>query len=1050
MKKVTILLAFLGLLGMQALYAQKEISGTITSSDDGEALPGVSVVVKGTTIGTTTDFDGTYKLTVPDDAEILVFSFVGMESQELAIGESPTINIALKPEAVGLDEVVVTAIGIKRAEKSLGYSATQVLSDEIVKGGDKSAISALQGKVAGANITVASGDPSASTRIILRGFSSFREDNQPLYIVDGVPVTNTRTGSDNLNGGYDFGNAANDINPEDIESVSILKGAGATVLYGSRAANGVVIITTKKGKSGKPKVTYSTGYSIRTPLILPEMQNTFGQGWDGVHTLWENGSWGPKFDGQILPFGRVVDHQQQLKPYVALEDNLRDFFDRGKAFKNSISVSGGTENTTYYVSFSNLKDDGIFPTDADSYNRNTFSFRGSNQGKKLKSSVSVNYVRKDASFVYSGQDNSVYNDLMQIPRDLSIVDFKDYHSTFNNLDNYYTHYGVGNPYYGLNENGNDYNDDRVYGNLELGYNLLEGLDATWRLGTDVTSSNSKLWYAITEPGGYNVGSQGSEGEVTILDSYTRLLNSDLILTYNRDIVEDLNLNVMVGHNMYDSYGRGVATGVVGLDIPFFYNISNSSNDPQSDETAAHKRIIGALSQIDLDYKGMVFLSGSFRSDWSSALPKENRQYNYAGGNLSFVFTELLESIKPVLSFGKIRANIGATGSDAAPYMVYPVFVNASVDGPWRDLNFPLSGVNAFEVSNLIGNEELENELTHEYEIGTDLRFFNGRFNIDMTYYNRVTKNHIFQVPLAYSTGYSSQTMNFGKVTNKGIEALISVIPVQTPNFEWKLTCNYTKNKNKVEKLAAGLEKVVAGGLSTISFVHTEGYPMGRFEVQVPLTDDAGHIVVDNTGLPIPANEKEIVGTSQPDYMMGLGSEFTFYKTLSLSVLFDIRQGGLMFSRTADICYFTGNATQTLYNDRQPFIVPNSVYQIGEDADGNPIYTENFIPIDMSYIDDYWQYGGAELDRAFLIDKSFVKLREVALTYRLPSKLLSNMPVTDIEFGIYGRNLLIWTPKDNNFVDPEVTTFGNDLAADFGEFSATPSTRVMGASFSITF
>ena len=1039
MRRVICMLVLFGLLGVQALFAQKEVSGTIISEEDGLPLPGVSVIVKGTTIGTITDWDGAYKLSVPEETEFLQFSFVGMQTQDIAIGENTVIDLTMVTDAVGIDEVVVTALGIKRAEKNLGYSATQVNSEDIIKGGDKSAITSLQGKVAGANITSASGDPSASTRIILRGFTSFLKSNQPLYIVDGVPVNNSQSGNTNLDGGYDFGNAVNDINPNDIESISVLKGAGATALYGSRAANGVILITTKSGKeSERPRVTISSGFSMRSPLRLPQMQNTYGQGWDGIHKLDENGSWGPKFDGVIRPYGRVVDNQQRLKHYSALEDNLKDFFETGMAFQNSVAVSGGTENTTYYLSYSNDKDDGIFPTDADSYNRHTFSLKGSTKGKRLTSSASLNYIKKKASFVYTGQDNSVYNDLMQMPRDMSIVDMKDYHYKFNNADNYFTPFSVGNPYFGLNENGNEHNADRIFGNLELSYNFFEGLDATWRLGTDVTSNQTLLWYAINHPGGENSDSQFSDGEVWVSALNQQQINSDFMINYNKKLHQDFTLDAMLGYNINQNGGTFVGAGVQSLDIPDFYNLANSPDPPVSSQSKSMKRIIGLLGQVDLNYKNYLNLSGNYRNDWSSTLPKDKNNYSYFGSSISFIFSELIPAQQSILSFGKVRISYGITGSDALAYMLDDVFISGTVDGPFVNLTSPFDGVNAFSVSDLIGNPDLSPEFTHEFETGIDLRLFTGRLNLDITYYDKITKNQIVVVPLAYSTGYDIQTMNFGEITNKGIEALVSGSPVKTQSFEWRVFVNFTKNINKVVELDSLLKEYVHTGLNTITLISEKGYPMGRFSITVPMRDDEGHIIVDDSGMPIGDPEKESYGCSQPDWFMGIGNEIS-YKRFSLSVLFDIRKGGLMYSRTADNNYFTGNATQTTFNDRQPFIIPNSVTLDGE---------ENTTPITMDQMDEYWDNGGAELDKTFLIDKSFIKLREVAFSYDLPSKIFSNLPILGASVKVFGRNLLLWTPEENNFIDPECTTFGNDIEAEFGEFGANPSTRIYGINLTI--
>jgi TonB-linked SusC/RagA family outer membrane protein len=1054
MKKITSFFVCWVFIGFGVIFAQDiQISGKVTGADDGSSLPGVSVFVKGTSIGTATDVNGDYSLTVPPDAT-LVFSSVGMKTQEIQVAGQTVIDVSLETEAIEVGEVIVTALGLQRSEKVLGYTVSQIESEEITKTRSRSALNAIQGKVPGVEISSASnGAPGSSTRIFVRGVSTFREDNQPLYVVDGTPINNTWSGDNNLNGGIDFGNRGNDISPDDIETISILKGAAATALYGSRAANGVIMFTTKKGSyadKNKTNVTINSGLTVSSPLRLPQFQNDFGQGWDGIHLLRENGSWGPKFDGKERLWGHVVDNQQQLKPYVALEDNLADFFERGMAYNNSIAIDGGSDIYTYYLSYSNIYEDGIFPTDADKYNRNTFSLKGSAKiTSKFTSSATINYVNKKASYVYTGQNSSTYNDLMQIPIDISIVDHKDYNNKFNNLDNYFTPWGIGNPYYGINENGNEYYEDRVYGNMEFNYRLLDWLSATWRIGTDVARANRKLWYAITQPEGYNAGSQSNEGEVSERSNIDRQTTSDLLLTFNKTF-SDFTLTAVLGHTYNENYTKYMQTAVVGLDIPYFYEISNTSNNPTSEVETEHQRLIGVLGQFDINYKKFVNLQLSARNDWSSTLPIDNNSFQYYGANLSWIISDMIPDIQSVLYYGKLRVSAGQIGNDADPYQIKSVFVPGVIDGPWRDLLLPLGGVNGFEVSNLIGNPELKPEITNEIEFGADLLFLKGRIGIDITYYDRKTKDQIYTVPLPYSTGYRDQTLNIGEVQNKGIESSLLLVPVKTNSFVWDLSVNFSNNKNKVLKLRKGLDKIDLGGLNTIGYVAQVGEPIGQFEISVPMTDDEGHIVVDNQGLPVPASEKEIVGNSQYDYIIGINNQFS-YKGLSLSFTLDIREGGLMYSRTADINYFTGNTPHTVFNDRQPFLVPNSVTIVGYEADGiTPIYTENHYCVDMAHIDDYYQYGADELDEAFLLDKSFIKLREVALSYQLPASLFGKIPISGVTISLVGRNLLLWTPKDQNFIDPEVTTFGNDLESGFGEFSATPSVRSIGGNIKLVF
>jgi len=1059
MKKLFLLIVLFVFISGYTLFAQAVvITGTVTSSVQGEgAIPGVTITVKGTTVGAITDINGKFAVTAPQNATALVFSYIGMKRQEVVIGGRKVIDVIMEPDILGLNEVVVTAIGIKRSEKSLGYSATQIKSDEIAATHDRSALNSLQGKVAGINISSSSGAPGASTRVFLRGYSSLGRSNQPLYVIDGVPVSNGAIGSTDINGGTDFGNRANDINPDDIESINILKGASGTALYGSRATNGVIIITTKSGgdRQGKgAKVELSSSISFDNVLRTPLFQNEFGQGWyDGTlaANLEENGSWGPKFDGKTRIWGHNVDNSQMIKPYVALKDNYKDFFDIGKTYNNSISITDGTEKSSYYLSYSNVNSDGIMQSPADSYKRNTFSLNATTKFfKNFTSSAVFNYVNKKSSFVPTGQDQSVMDGLFQTARDISIVDQKDYNNKFNNVDNYFTVYAQ-NPYFVLNEHGNTMTENRIYGNIAFNYQMLPWLNITLKAGTDVSNAQLKQWRSIVKSVRANYNDD--VGRVSESSYFSQEINTDFFLTINKPFGDNFRLNGILGHNFNQRAARNQSAQVLGLDIPKFYQLSNSSATPTVDEFSSKRRLIGVYGSIDLSYKDYLFLNATARNDWSSTLPVSNRSFFYPSINISFLVSDAFPSIQKILSYGKLRAGIAQTGNDADPYLINSVFTQTAISDGYRSLLFPLpNGVNGFTIANTIGNPQLTPEIATEFEIGTDLRFLKNRFAIDLTVYNKTVKDLIWPATIARSTGYSSQTLNLGEISNKGIELLVTVVPVKTNNFEWRVAWNFSNNKNKLVKLTEGLDQISLGGTSRLGFVARPGQPIGLFEGSVQEYDPDGRIVVNNQGLPVAATDKVIYGNAKYKYITGVNTSI-FYKGLTLSATLDIRQGGLMYSRNSELLQFTGNAPVTTFNDRQPFIIPNSVIKI-DDGAGNISYVENTVPIAGS--SNNWNlyynqtYGGGNFERAFMFDKSFVKLRDVVLSYNLPKKLISKISISNAVISLSGRNLLLWTPSDNTFVDPELTTFGNDLAADYGEYGATPSTRTFTASLKITF
>lgn len=1059
MKKILLMNFLLVMTVLQTAWAQDQrITGRVLDAASNQGLPGVTVLVKGTTTGTATDAEGNYSITVPTGGTTLVFSFIGYTTVERPTGTSATVDVSLASDARQLNEVVVTALGREQQARSLGYAATTVKTEEITRARATSPMNALQGKVAGANISTASGQPGASTKVILRGYGSIGGNNNPLYVVDGVPINNDGGNftpdavvGTAINRTQDFGNRANDINPDDIESISILKGAAATSLYGSRAASGVILITTKKGRAGeKVRVDLTSSATFSRPLFLPQLQNTFGQGWSGHFAFEENGSWGPRMDGVDRLWGNVVDNSQQLKPFSPQPDNLKDFFETGNSFLNTVGISGGSEKSTFYLSYGNASENGIIPTDADSYKRNTLSLRGSTRGEKLSASSTFNYVRKDAKAVTTGQGGdgtTLFQEIIQTPRDMSIVDFSDQNNKFNTNDNFYNLYAQ-NPYWPLRQNGNDYEENRLFGNVSLDYKLIKWLTATARVGGDISNGLLSDWIApySLDPNSPNASASPSLGRVNERTRFARELNSDFMLSTNNDLTTDIHLDGLVGYNVNERYDKSTYSYVTNLSIPGFYNLSNSSDPVTSSTTENLRRLYGVYGQAQFSFRDYLFLTLNARNDWSSTLPKDNRSFFYPGVNTSFVFTDVLTGLQSVLSYGKIRASWGQTGNDADPYQINPVLVLGQAALPFGNINFPLNGVNGYEVSNQLGNLTLQPEITSEFEVGGNLVFLNNRIGIDLAYYRRVTSDQILAVPTPVSSGYTTKILNFGKVQNKGIELLFTVSPIKTSSFNWDVRYTFSNNRNKVLELTEGLEEVLLTNSYETDFLAIKGMPLGVFKGPGYLkTPDGKTVVSETTGYPIATAEKEVYGTAQPKYLMGLYNTFN-YKGASLSFGFDYRQGGLFYSYTQCLSQFVGNTTNTLYNDRQPFIVPNSVIQ---NADGS--YSENTKIVDMTHIAEYWNdSNNPPIEREHTRDRSFVKLREVALGYTIPTSLLKRMPFSDVNISLVGRNLFIWTPDNNNIIDPEVTTFGNDITGEFGEFAAGPTVRSIGVSVKVGF
>ena len=868
-------------------------------------------------------------------------------------------------------------MGIKRSAKALGYSATAVDGDEIAAARTADVMSSLQGKVAGVQITSAAGDPGSSNSVIIRGISSLSGANQPLYVIDGVPMNNSAVFSNNgLDSGYDFGNGANAVNPDDVESMTILKGAAATALYGSRAANGVILITTKSGKKQAKGfgIEYNGGLQWEQVMRLPQMQNDFG------------------------------------KSYLPIKNNMKDFFDTGFRYSNSVSFNGATEKSDYFVSFSQLKDDGIIPTNADSYRKYTFSARGSHKINNLTFSSSVNYAYQKNNFVQTGQGfENMYNAIMQTPRDISIAELKDLENPFNTPGYYYTPYSV----------------------MKVDYDFLKWFKLSYRLGFDTSTAHHHMGvpnYSVLFPDTPNWDSELSSqtGSTSRRTTRRREINHDIMLTFDKAF-NDFNVNAVAGFNGNERRLSYLDSKVTNLTVPTYFN----------------------YAQAEVAYKSMLYLTLTGRNDWSSTLPKENRSFFYPGVTVSYIFSEMLKEKTPWLSFGKLRFAWGKTGNDADVYMTDPYYTQGSFNSSgWADSKFPFAktGTNAYTVGNVLGSMDLSPEMTTETEIGIQLAFLQNRISIDATYYNRNSDKQITQLSTDAASGYTAQNVNLGKIRNRGVELLVTVVPVRTKDFEWSLTWNYTKNNNKVMKLPEEMNgrASIYGFTGGTGLYAIEGEEMGVFEAYVAKTNEAGQIIVDKNGLPQNTDEMVKIGTINYDYMMGIGNSLR-YKDFSLSFDFDIRQGGLMFSRTHDITYFTGNAMQTAYNDRNPFVVPNSVIDNGDGT-----YSENNIPLYGTTLYNYWDNGAEAMGSGSLISKSYVKLRQVVFGWNVPAKWLAKTPLTGVRLSVFGNNLLMWTPASNTFIDPEGSSFGNDLEGNFGEYSSNPSSRKFGFNVNVKF
>ena len=1063
-----ILLMMTAVLCAGLAYAQNvQVTGIATSAEDGSPMPSVAVAVQGTGRGTTTDLDGAYSISVPSNGT-LVFSFLGYDDAVVPVNGRSVINVALQPGSILVDDVVVTAMGISKAEKAIGYAATTIKADEIVSARTTNVADAIAGKVAGVQIQQTSSDPGAASFIIIRGYNSISGSNQPLYVVDGVPLQNTTTTSGEKNTA--LGGISN-IPAEDIESMTVLKGAAATALYGSRAANGVVVITTKNGKKGQGRnyiLAYSGGMQFRQVSVFPDMQNDFGQGWNGNQTFIENGSWGPALNGTTQVYGPIWNNQQRIHKYQAVPTNIKDFFDIGVSNNHDVSLSGVSDDNkmTYYLSYSFTNDDGIMPYDHDVYKRNTIAYRSTYQAAKwLKLSSSVNFARSESDIVPTFQGTSVIDGLYEFPRDISVYDMRDLSVAFNTPEAYLTPYGITNPYWAIENNYNHNSSKQVFGKVQVDLNPIKDLTFTYRMGFDYTDYDRKVGQPqidlddalIQEDYGYAPSNMNQSGYVYANYSRRYETNNDFLASYKKQL-DAFDLGVVLGVNINE---RG-ATSIAGEtdELTFasgFWDLSNGATKTTLAESQSKRRLVGAFADVSLGFNDLLFLELTARNDWSSTLPMESNHYFYPGATLSWVFSNMLAN-DDILSHGKLRLAYGKTGNDAGVYLTSASYVQGFANGYYYGgiATFPMSGTNAFITSATMGSSTLSPEMTTELEAGLNLEFFKGRLGFDATFYNRTTDDLIFTLPVDPATGYTSMVTNFGSIGNKGFELVFNVTPIQTRDFRWDIGFNYSKNWNKVLSLPAELE----GGKSVINrfsagndavYVYAEeGKPLGEFYTYLPSYTADGKIIVGTDGQPILS--KEIMDTGknmQSDWTGGVNTAIT-YKGITLSAVLDVRYGGYMFSRTKNLMQFTGNGIATIYNDRKPFVIPNSVVEVAEGE-----YEANETPImlaDGSYQDYFNDYGAGLGGEFYLLDRSFAKLRNVSLSYSFPKKAIAPLALSGLSMTAYCNNPFVWTAKTNRYIDPETTSYASDgdLGSQFGELYSNPACRTYGFNINITF
>jgi TonB-linked SusC/RagA family outer membrane protein len=1037
MKRILLLcLTAVFMLATSAAWAQERtVTGRVSSEDDGSAIPGVNVVVKGTTVGTVTDAAGNFSISAPADGT-LVFTFIGMASQEVAIANRTSIDVKMAQDVQQLSEVVVTGLGIESDRKALGYAVQDVKSDDLVKGRESNIVNALSGKIAGIQVTGSSGAVGASSRIVIRGASSFG-NNQPLFVVDGVPISNNNFGNTD-NEGTNRGSGANDINPDDVESVTVLKGPTAAAKYGSRGANGVILITTKSGKKGSGLgIQVNSSVAFENPLKLPDYQNAYGQGSSGAFE-YVNGagagtndgvdeSWGPKLDAglEIPQFDSPLDADGHYTPtpWVSRPDNVKDFFETGVNLINSIAINGGGDKSAVRLSYTNQRQTGMVPnTDQ---KKHTISLNGNvDLTDKFSVNASANFVKTHSDnlpgYGYSAQN--VMQQFVWFGRQVDIAALKNYKnadgSKFNWNHNYHN-----NPYFTLYENLNGVMRDRIYGNAKANYRFNDYLSAFVRTGTDYYTNRNTGRIAVTDL-------DNPEGSYTE-DAYTfSEVNTDFLLTFNKDIATDVNFSLSAGGNQMNQntqYTFGSADELAVADV---YTLNNSKVPLRTSNEIRRRRINSLYTFGQVGYRDALFLDFSYRVDWSSALPAGNNQYGYPAVNVSAVITELAGIESNTLNNLRVKAGYAQVGNDTGPYQLlnYGSFGDA-----W---NAATKLPNMF-VPNTLANDQLKPEKSTGWEVGFEAGILDNRVRLDFTYYDKKTEDQIIAIPVSAASGYAAKYVNAGEISNKGIEVILGATPVQMGDFKWDMNVNFATYNNQVVSLAPGVEQYVLGTYWSLQVAAIPGQKFASLYGYGFARDPQGRIIHED-GLPVTETTAKVLGNYAPDWTAGFGNEFS-YKGITLSGLIDVKKGGDLYTMTTTWGRYAGVLEETLMG-RENGIVGDGVKNIGtEEA---PEYVPNDVVVSAE------EYNKAAFSNSIaepsVFDASFVKLREMRLGYTLPNSLFGKTPFRDVSVAFVGRNLaLLYSTVPH--IDPE-TAFSNSNVQGL-EFGQLPSARTLGFNLS---
>lgn len=1067
-----------------SLIAQRTITGIVRDGLDNSPLPGVSVVVKGSARGTVTDVKGEFSLSVQTEDKDLTFSFLGMKSQTISIGNKTSLNVVMTADETVLSEVVITSLNIPRDRRSLPVAQQRVDAETISEVRDANIVSSLSGKIAGVMVT----PPPSSTgsaRIVIRGNSSFTGNNQPLFVVDGMAIDNTdgSSGSD-VNGGLDLGNGAADINADDIESIDVLKGPNAAALYGSRAANGAIIITTKKATANRFKVSVNSNTMFRYITQWPAFQNSFGMGhmtrMVGNHSEWLQLT---DADGNLYPYPGIpimslintdqggrsnggpmigipyIGLDGEIHPYSPQPDNVYGFYQKASTYTNNINIEGGNPNNNYRVSLTNFHADDVVERQ-NVVNKNTLNLRFFNTLiKNLTLDSKLTFIDDDTkNRRYANQSD--FNPLYMytiLARSMTLDQLKNY-KTPAGMETVMVG-GIHNPYWTINETGNEDKKMRIIGNFDLAYQILPYLKATLKYGREYISTDAYEYRNMGALGG------GSDAAGYYRRQYNITDNShyEWLLIFNKHFFNDaVSIFGNLGGSRLDWKNSWLNSQVQSLKQEGFPHISNSNDPPQSDEDILwRKRINGLYGQVSAGYRDFIYLELTGRNDWSSTLPKENNSYFYPSVGISWIPTEMLK-VPSEKFYGKLRASYAQVGNDTDPYRLLPYLDLGSSNtfGGYKYVSFPTT----------LPNNNLKPERTRSLELGAEIRFLQGRVNFDITYYKSKSFDQIVEADMSYSSGYTKRMFNAGEIQNKGWEIAVNTTPLQLKDFQWNLDFNFTKNNSEVKSMVPGLDQIQLGQIFDFYNVIRVGLPYGSMYGSKWVTDQQGRRMVTSNGNPVKV-DNAYLGNFNPDYMFSVANRFK-YKNIDAYVLFDMKKGGKLYSGTMRQAIrngvISGNEKEKESYWMRTIIMgesggaddlwggttlPNAyIYdptQYDNINDMNPI-DPNYVP--QKFTGYLWPgnvgYFADSFCSEVLYDASFIKLRELRVGYNFPKSWISKIKMSNARVSAVGRNLWILYQKTPKGIDPEAAlNAGNGQGMESG--SMPPSTT-FGFDITISF